>query len=73
MSTSFEGHVVRLFGERALPYVIYGTVIIVAIAAMIAYRFIPKRAIIPLGTIGWVLSFILLYWWFWFGPGALNM
>jgi hypothetical protein len=72
LSTSFERRVVSMVGERGLPYSIYGTVIVVAVISMVLYRFIPRRFVIPLGTIGWAISFALLYWWFCLGPGALR-
>jgi hypothetical protein len=72
LSTSFEASVVRMVGETGLPYFIYGTAIVVAVLGMVLYNFLPKRLIVPLGVAAWIVALSLLYWWFWFGRGALK-
>lgn len=59
-------------GERAYPYVYFGMFILLAVIGMVLYNHVPKRWIIPLGISGWVTTFSLTFWYFWFGPGAFG-
>ena len=68
MSSQLE-HVV---GEKAVAYVVYGTIMLVAVLGMITYNVTPKRLILPLGIIGWLISASILCWYAWFGPGAFG-
>ena len=58
MSSQLE-HVV---GEKAVAYVVYGTIMLVAVLGMITYNVTPKRLILPLGIIGWLISASILCW-----------
>ena len=65
---------VRVVGEKAFPYVGVGIVGATFVICMVFYHRIPKRFVIPLGMVGWVISFSLLSWYFVFGgPGTLKM
>jgi hypothetical protein len=57
-------------GEKALPYVIFFTPVAIGIVGWMLYEYLPKRLIIPLGILGWIVGLSLLYWYFWFGPAA---
>jgi hypothetical protein len=57
-------------GEKALPYVIFFTPVIIGICGRVLYGYLPKRLVIPLGVTGWVIGLSLIYWYFWFGPGG---
>src|SRR5258706_5554314 len=57
-------------GEKALPYVLFFTPVAVGIAALVLYKYVPKRLVIRLGIVGWIVGLLLIYWYFWFGPGA---
>jgi len=59
-------------GQRAFPYVGVGIVATSFVLSMVVYHRIPKRLIIPIGIVGWLLTFSLVCWYFWFGPGALK-
>jgi hypothetical protein len=58
----------RIAGEKALPYVIVGMVIVNLVLVAFFYDRCPKRLIIPIGVVGWVAAFLLLFLWNWFGP-----
>ena len=60
----------KIVGETAAPYLVFFTPVAIGIACMVLYEHIPKRMVIPLGIAGWVIGLSLLYWYFWFGPGA---
>lgn len=62
----------KFVGEKATPYVVYFTPAMLGIAAMVIYERIPKRLAFNLGIIGWFLGLGLIYWYFWFGPGAFS-
>jgi hypothetical protein len=65
--------IAHLVGEKAWPYIIYGLELVIIVAGMLLYNCLPKRSVIPLGIAGWVISFLLIYWFVLFGPGALKM
>ena len=54
-------------GEKALPYLILGLGTASVLATNILYERCPKRLIIPVGLVGWVLTFLLLFLgnWLW--------
>jgi len=58
----------RVAGEKALPYVIVGMVIVNVVLVMFFYRRCPKRLVMPIGIMGWLTAFLLLFLWNWFGP-----
>ena len=62
-------HIVSL---RVWPCVFLGLALVVVVLGLIAYNFIPKRLILPIGIIGWLVSFSILCWMLWFGPLALG-
>ena len=62
----------HIFGERAYPYILFGAMGIIATLGMVGYNFIPKRLIVPLGIIGWLLTASILCWYGWFGPGTFG-
>ena len=39
---------------------------------MVLYNYLPRRIMILVGVICWVLAFTLLFWHFWFGAGAIG-
>ena len=71
-STMTDDGGIRGVNEKFLPYVIAGVPAAIVISAMVLYDHFPKRLIFPLGIIGWVVNFSVLFWYFWFGPGALG-
>ncbi|MGA2748686.1 MAG: hypothetical protein ABSG59_07920 [Verrucomicrobiota bacterium] len=58
----------RVAGEKALPYVIVGMVIVNVVLVMFFYGRCPKRLVMPIGIIGWLTAFLLFFLWNWFGP-----
>jgi hypothetical protein len=60
-------------GERALPYVVFFTPVVFGAMGLVLYKCLPARLVIPLGIIGWVIGLSLIYWYFWFGPGAFKL
>jgi hypothetical protein len=68
----FDAPIGRVLGNRAFGWFIYGSCTVFGVLGMLLYDRVPPRLAAPLGTLGWIISFTLLYWFFWFGPGALN-
>ena len=62
-----------LVGDKAAAYLTTAIVVAFFVVAMVLYGRIPKPFVIPIGITGWVLTFVLSCWYFWFGPGALKM
>ena len=58
---SYE-YTVRKFGEEVSPYLALGGAGIIFIIGLIAYDYVPKRLIIPIGVAGWILTFLFVYW-----------
>lgn len=50
----------RMIGERALPYVFVGLIAASIFGTLFFYDRCPKRLIIPIGLVGWLLTFLLL-------------
>jgi len=36
------------------------------------YHHVSKRVVIPIGVTCWILAFLVMCWFFWFGPGAIG-
>jgi hypothetical protein len=70
--TTVEQSLDQLFGEKISPYLDLFIIALIAISALVLYDYFPKRLVIPLGIAGWIISLSLLYWYFWFGPGAFG-
>jgi hypothetical protein len=62
----------HIFWGKVSPYVDLFAIGTISVAALILYDYLPKQLVIPLGVIGWVVSFSVLCWYFWFGPGAFG-
>jgi len=58
------------FGQNAAPYVVFFTPVVIGVGGMVLYDYFPKRLVIPCGIFGWIVGMSLIYWYFWFGPGA---
>jgi hypothetical protein len=69
----FENNLERKVGTRAFPYFLYFTPLVILVAGQLVYEHLPKRLLIPLGVIGWIVTASVLCWFFWIGPGALKM
>jgi hypothetical protein len=63
----------RKFGTTASAYITLAIVLTIGAISMMLYYCVPRRMIIPIGIAGWILTFSLTCWYFWFGPGALKM
>ncbi len=63
---------IRAVGLKASICIGLGMVMAFYSISMFLSNYIPKRFIIPLGIIGWILTLSLLYWFFCFGPGAFG-
>jgi hypothetical protein len=59
-------------GQRADSYVDLLIIAAIVVAALILYDHVPQKLVLPLGIVGWIIAFSLLYWYFWFGPGAFG-
>jgi hypothetical protein len=59
-------------GEKVFPYVLAGVPAVIMISGMVLYGHFPKRLVIPLGIVGWMIHISVLCWFFWFGPGAFG-
>jgi hypothetical protein len=56
------------FGERALPYLLLGIGMATIVVDRYIYHRCSQRMIIPIGIVGWLLTFLLLFLWGWFRP-----
>ena len=70
--TCAQDSLVRAVGQGAFPYVVVAIVGASFVFSMAVYRRVPPRRVIPIGIVGWMLTFSLLFWYFWFGPGSLR-
>jgi hypothetical protein len=59
-------------GQNVTPYVVFFTPAVIGFGSMFLYDHFPKRLVIPCGIVGWIVGMSLIYWYFWFGPGAFN-
>ena len=63
----------RTMGTKALAWMLYGAAAGIGVGGMVMYNYFPKRWVIPFGLAGWAFTFLLLCWYYWFGPGALKL
>jgi hypothetical protein len=70
--TTTERSLDRIVGHAAEPYVLFFVPAAIAITGMVFYDYFPKRLIIPIGIIGWIMGLSIMYWYSWFGPGAFG-
>ena len=68
--TYFLKPIERISGEKALPYVIVGIVMAVILVDRYFYERCPRRLVIPIGVIGWLVTFLLLFLRNWYRGGA---
>jgi hypothetical protein len=61
-----------VIGSKAAPYVFCGIVMLLAAINCILIDRIPKKLVVPIGIVGWILTVSLLYWFFVFGPGSFD-
>jgi hypothetical protein len=59
-------------GEKALPYVIIFMPLVIIFGGWLLYRHFPNRLVVPFGVAGWIMGLSLMYWYYWFGPGAFG-
>jgi|SRR5450756_113561 len=59
-------------GAKLFPYILAGVPTTLMVGGMVLYDHFPKRLVVPLGIIGWVISVSILCWFFWFGPGSFG-
>ena len=62
----------RFISQNVSPYTDAIIPIAIVISCMVLYDRVPRRLVIPFGIAGWTLGLSLLYWYFWFGPGAFG-
>jgi hypothetical protein len=73
LACAFEP-LVQIFGDNVGCYVALGIMMAIFATIMILYDHVPKRFIIPIGIIGWMLTFILAMGLvFWACSGILKM
>ena len=58
----------HFINDRFWPYVVFGIAMTVAVLGMVAYNITPKRLVLPIGIVGWVVVSSILIWVGWFGP-----
>ena len=59
----------RIVGERALPYVLVLALMVIVGTSFYLYDRIPRRFILPIGLLGWMLLITFGCWYGWFGAG----
>ena len=69
---SGQDFIERITSQRAGPYVSIGLIIFCFAMSMTLSNLLPRRFVIPIGIIGWVLAVSFLLWYAWFGPGAFG-
>jgi hypothetical protein len=62
----------HIISEKTLPYVVVGVALAIGISGRVLYKCCPRQLVIPVGVVGWILTFLLQTWYFWFGRGALG-
>ena len=72
LRNGLEPGLANAVGEKALPYVLFFTPVIIGFGSMALYEHFPKRLVLPLGITGWAVGLSLMYWYFWFGPGSFG-
>ena len=71
LATTQHDALARFLGPE-IDYIFLGLLAILMIVSMILLERIPKKVAILAGTIGWILTFLLAYYWCWFGPDAFG-
>ena len=51
----------HMVSDKTWCYIFLGEAGIATALGLIAYRIIPKRFILPLGIIGWLITFLILF------------
>lgn len=64
--------VAHLVGRAAMPYIAYFAPVAVVVVCMVLYDRLPKRLLVGVGIPCWILTFTLLYWFFWFKPVVIG-
>ena len=59
-------------GGKWFPFILVGVPAALMVMGMVFYDRFPKRLVVPLGIIGWIISIAILCWFFWFGPGSFG-
>ena len=72
VSTLTDDGNIRGVSEKSLPYILLFVPLAIIVGCKVLYDHFPKQLVIPFGIVGWVLNFSILYWYFWFGPGAFG-
>jgi hypothetical protein len=54
----------RIVGENALPYVLFFVPVLIIMVSRVLYDRFPKRLVIPLGIMGWMVNFATLFWFY---------
>lgn len=62
----------RIVGQNADVYVDLGVTLVVIALSLVLYDHIPRRLVIPLAVIAWMLTLSLAVWFFFFGPGVFG-
>lgn len=50
----------QLVGQNAEPYVVFFVPALIVIIAMLVFNHFPKRLVVPLGIIGWIITFVIV-------------
>ena len=67
-----RGGNLRGVSEKALPYVLLLVPMAIIVGCRELYHRLPRRFVVPMGIAGWIITAVLMCWFFWFGPGALS-
>ena len=59
-------------GDNVATYVILGIILMVIAVSLFLYDYTPKKLVVPIGVIGWLLTLALIIWFFFFGPGVFG-
>jgi hypothetical protein len=69
-----DGHALEhAVSGKLLPYILFFTPVAVVLGSRVIYDYFPRHLVFPFGIAGWIITFILLFWFFWFGPGVLKV
>jgi hypothetical protein len=72
MLTPVEKLLTHALGDNVATYVMLGIVLMVIAVSLFLYDYTPKKLVVPIGVIGWLLTLALIIWFFFFGPGVFG-
>jgi hypothetical protein len=70
--TPLFGRLSKLVGQKYDVYVIVGIIFAIIGTYLYLLNWMPKKWALPMGIAGWLITLALVFWFFFFGPGAFG-